>query len=146
MVDIVSRKKRSEIMRAVKSCGTKLEISFCRMLRENGLRFKRNDKSCFGKPDFSLKKIKTAVFIDSCFWHGCRSHCRMPKSHSGYWKQKIQNNKARDKQVNKWYKKQGWKIIRIWEHAIKTNSQMQVEKVLRRVMPERSIPSHIRKS
>ncbi len=121
MVDAVSKKKRSETMRAVKSKDSKMEVSFRKMLWNKGLRYSKNSTKYFGKPDLILKKYQTVIFLDSCFWHGCKKHCRMPSSNKKYWISKIKRNEERDKEVNKHYKKSGWKIIRIWEHNIKNN-------------------------
>ncbi len=129
-MDNVSPSKRSEIMRAIKGHSTKIELDFKRNLQEHGLRFRSNIKRCFGKPDFALKKIKTVIFIDSCFWHGCKLHCRMPQSHVRYWKEKIKRNKDRDKQVAKWYRQHGWRLFRFWEHAIRANPDRQIKKIL----------------
>lgn len=59
------------------------------------------------------------IFIDSCFWHGCNKHLRMPNSNQKYWLEKISRNKIRDSNVNKFYKESGLGIIRIWEHEFK---------------------------
>lgn len=121
MADVVSKKKRSETMRAVKSKDSKMEIAFRKTLWNRGLRYSKNSTKYFGKPDLILKKYKTIIFLDSCFWHGCKKHCRMPSSNKKYWINKITRNKERDKEVNKYYKKSGWQIIRIWGHNIKNN-------------------------
>lgn len=118
MVDVVSKKKRSEIMSAVRSKDTKIEIAFRKALWKQGFRYRKNSAKYFGKPDLALKKYKTAIFIDSCFWHGCKKHCRIPATNKKYWIDKINRNKERDKEVSKFYKKSGWKIIRIWEHDL----------------------------
>ena len=128
MVDSVSKKKRSEIMGKVKSKGSKIENAFAKILRTNGFSYTRNATKYFGKPDFVLKKYKTVVFIDSCFWHGCKQHCRIPSVRKKYWIEKIVRNVARDKEVSKYYKKQGRKIFRIWEHRIKKNKNIQFDK------------------
>ena len=59
------------------------------------------------------------IFIDSCFWHGCKKHCSLPATREKFWTEKINRNRQRDKEVNKYYKKVDWKIIRIWEHDLK---------------------------
>jgi DNA mismatch endonuclease (patch repair protein) len=61
------------------------------------------------------------IFLDSCFWHGCRWHCRMPGSNVDYWNGKIDGNKRRDKDVVQHYRKAGWKVIRIWEHNFRND-------------------------
>ena len=118
-MDTVSKQKRSEIMSRVKSKDSKIETLFRKELWKSGLRYRKNSGKYFGKPDIVLAKYKTAIFIDSCFWHGCKKHCRIPSVHKNYWTQKISRNIARDKEVLKHYKKQDWKIFRIWEHEIK---------------------------
>ena len=118
MTDIFSKKKRSEIMPKVKSKDTKIEIEFRKVIWKAGFRYRKNPSGYFGKPDLVSKKQKTAVFIDSCFWHGCKKHCRLPSTRKNYWLPKIERNKQRDKEVNRHYKKLGWKIIRIWEHDL----------------------------
>lgn len=130
MTDVVSKKKRSEIMSAVRSKDTKIEIAFRKILWKQGFRYSKNSTKYFGKPDLVLKKYKTVIFIDSCFWHGCKKHCRIPATNKKYWTNKINRNKERDKEVNKFYKKSGWKIIRIWEHDLQKNLNNTLKKIV----------------
>jgi len=122
MTDIVSKKKRSEIMSKIKSKDSKIEQEFRKNLWRHGFRYSKNSKNYFGKPDIVLKKHKAVIFIDSCFWHGCKKHCRLPNTNKKYWKRKIERNKERDKEVNRFYKKEGWEIFRVWEHNINLNA------------------------
>lgn len=115
-------------MSRVKSRDSKIEIAFRKELWRRGFRYRKNSGKYFGKPDLVLSKHKTVIFIDSCFWHGCKKHCRIPTARKTYWVNKIERNKARDKEVSKYYKKQGWKIFRIWEH-----DKVGVEKVIRKI-------------
>lgn len=119
MSDIVSKNKRSEIMSRIKNKDSKIEVLFRKDLWRQGFRYSKNSKKYFGKPDIVLLKHKTVIFIDSCFWHGCKKHCRIPAANKKYWVNKIERNKERDKEVNKYYKKSDWKIFRIWEHDLK---------------------------
>ena len=119
MADTVSKKKRSGIMSKIKNKDTKIEIEFRKAIWKAGFRYRKNPKGYFGKPDLVLRKRKTVIFIDSCFWHGCKKHCRLPSTRKNYWLPKIERNKQRDKEVNRHYKKLGWKIIRVWEHNLK---------------------------
>lgn len=128
-MDNVSKLKRSSIMKAIKSDGTNLENMMSSALFRMGYRFRRNVKSLYGKPDIAIKKYKIVIFIDSCFWHGCPSHCRMPKTNRMYWENKIQNNINRDNKVTFYYKKEGWNIMRIWEHEIEENKEKSIYKV-----------------
>ena len=118
MPDIVSKKKRSEIMSRIKSKDSRIEVLFRKSLWKKGFRYSKNSSKYFGKPDVVLLKHKTVIFIDSCFWYGCKKHCRIPSVRKKYWTAKIAKNKERDKEVSKYYKKQGWKIFRIWEHNL----------------------------
>lgn len=129
MTDIVSRNKRSEIMSRIKSKDSKIETLFRKELWKKGFRYSKNSSKYFGKPDIVLLKYKTVILIDSCFWHGCKKHCRIPTTRKKYWIEKIERNKKRDKEVSKYYKKQGWKILRVWEHEIKKRSE-EITKLL----------------
>ena len=122
MTDTVSKKKRSEIMSKIKSKDSKIEVEFRKAIWKAGFRYRKNPANYFGKPDLVLKKYKTVIFIDSCFWHGCKKHCRLPATNKKYWNEKIERNKKRDKEVNRYYKKIGWKVVRIWEHNLKKKS------------------------
>ena len=130
-MDNVSKKKRSEIMRAVKSKDSAIEIKFGKALWAAGFRYRKNDKRLTGKPDIVLKKHKTVIFIDSCFWHGCKKHCRIPSTKRSYWTKKIKRNKERDKEVNDILRKEGWKVLRFWEHDIKSNFEACVKKIIK---------------
>lgn len=119
MTDIYSKEKRSQIMKAVKNKDSKLEIDFRKVLWNNGFRYRKNVTGYFGKPDLVLKKFRTVIFIDSCFWHGCKRHCKLPTTRKQWWTEKIAKNKKRDKQVNQHFRKLNWNIIRLWEHDLK---------------------------
>jgi DNA mismatch endonuclease (patch repair protein) len=129
MTDTVSKKKRSEIMSKVKSKGSKIEIEFRKAIWKAGFRYSKNPTKYFGKPDLVLKKHKTVIFVDSCFWHGCKRHCRLPATRKEYWTEKIERNKQRDKEVNRYYKKIGWKVIRVWEHDIENKAVRIVKNI-----------------
>ena len=95
--DTVSAEKRSAIMRAVRSRGNKAtELALVRLLRQRKITGWRRNRPIFGKPDFVFLRLRLALFVDGCFWHGCSKHCRMPKTNSDYWRLKIARNKRRD--------------------------------------------------
>ncbi len=129
MTDTFSKTKRSEIMSQIGSKDSKMEINFRKAVWRQGLRYSKNSSKYFGKPDLVLKKYSTVVFIDSCFWHGCKMHCRMPSSNKHYWDNKINRNIERDKEVNLHYRELNWDIIRIWEHDISENFDDSVKKL-----------------
>ena len=113
-------------MSKVKSRETKIELQFRELLR--GYRFRYQPKA-FGKPDFASKKLKTVIFIDGCFWHKCPKHFRKPATNNSYWKQKINRNVIRAKEVDMHLKYQGWKVMRFWEHDMKKNPKKVVDKI-----------------
>jgi DNA mismatch endonuclease (patch repair protein) len=131
MADTVSKKKRSEIMSKVKSKDSKIEVDFRKAIWKAGFRYRKNPTKYFGKPDIVLPKYKTAIFIDSCFWHGCKRHCRLPSARKKYWSAKIERNKERDKEVNRHYRKIGWKVIRVWEHNLLKNFDKSTKEIIK---------------
>ncbi|USP95357.1 very short patch repair endonuclease [Bacillus vallismortis] len=117
-MDNVSKEKRSNTMKAVKSKNTKIEKVVSKEIWGRGIRFRKNVKDLKGKPDIAIKKYKIVIFIDSCFWHGCPLHGRIPKSNVKFWNNKIKRNIERDKSINQYYTRKGWNILRIWEHDL----------------------------
>lgn len=110
-------------MAAIPGSNSKLENVFRKALFSKGIRYRKNVADLPGKPDIAIKRKKIAVFLDSCFWHGCKKHCRIPQSNTAYWQGKINKNILRDRDVSLEYKKMGWRIIRLWEHDISRNSE-----------------------
>jgi DNA mismatch endonuclease (patch repair protein) len=105
-------------MRAIKSKDTTLERKFRSVLTKAGFKYKKNVAKLAGKPDIVFYDQRVVVFLDSCFWHGCKKHLRMPKQNRSYWEKKIERNKNRDGKIGKYYKRSGWNIVRIWEHNL----------------------------
>ena len=129
MTDIFSKAKRSEIMSKVRNKDSKIEIAFRKALWKEDFRYRKNVSSYFGKPDLVLKKYKTVIFVDSCFWHGCRKHCVLPASNKKFWEKKIERTKQRDKEVSKYYKKEGWQALRVWEHDVLKNFDKTIDRI-----------------
>lgn len=129
MADTFSQRKRSKIMSRVKSKDSAIEIILRKGLWKSGFRYRKNSSQYLGKPDIILKKYKAVIFIDSCFWHGCPKHLRMPSSNQKYWETKIARNQERDKEINSYYGKNNWRIIRVWEHDILKNPDRCVNKI-----------------
>lgn len=131
MADNVSPEVRTRTMRAVKSNDSKMEVKFRSALWRSGLRFYKNVKNLPGKPDIVFPKKKVVVFLDSCFWHGCPKHLRMPKSGVDYWQPKIARNKNRDIEVNNIYLEMNWRVLRFWEHELKEGFDERVQDVIK---------------
>lgn len=119
MTDIFSKRKRSEIMSRVKSKGSLMEMSLMGELTKARLRYSKHVSGLPGTPDIVFRNKKLVVFLDSCFWHGCRWHGTMPSSNRAFWSEKLSANKRRDKIANREYAKMGWRVLRFWEHQIK---------------------------
>ena len=120
MPDVFTTEKRSQVMAAIRSRGNKAtELRLVSILRAARIIGWRRHPPLPGRPDFFFPRQRVAVFVDGCFWHGCRWHCRMPKSRSTFWEPKIARNKARDKEVGKLLRQKGWRVHRLWEHSLK---------------------------
>lgn len=127
MTDVMISGQRSRCMAAIKGKNTRPELIVRKYLFARGLRFRINNRKLPGTPDIVLKKYKTVVFVDGCFWHGhegCR-YFKLPASNIEFWKQKINLNIARDYRVEVELRLLGWRVIRIWECEIKNKSQRQ---------------------
>lgn len=120
-MDKLKKEQRKRNMQAVKSKGSKIEQKLSKALWNKGYRYRKNDKTVFGKPDITLKKYKIAVFCDSEFWHGKNWEQRKydHKSNVEFWHKKIERNIQRDEEVNQELKSQGWKVLRFWGKEIK---------------------------
>ena len=118
MTDVHTKEQRSYNMSMIKSSKTKPELKLKKTLKLIG--FLYQPKNIIGKPDFVNKKEKIAIFIDGCFWHKCSEHYKEPSSNKKFWKEKINKNIERDRKITKKLKKDGWKVIRIWEHNLKS--------------------------
>lgn len=128
MADVMTREQRSRCMAAIKGRDTKPEMIVRRYLFSRGLRYRVNNRKLPGSPDIVLKKYKTVVFIDGCFWHGhegCK-YFRLPKSNADFWRHKIALNIARDYANGVDLRLAGWKVIRIWECEVKTKAKREI--------------------
>lgn len=109
--------QRSKNMANIPSSNTKPEITVGKYLFANGFRYRKNVKNMPGKPDFVLRKYRSVIFINGCFWHG-HEGCKyfvMAKSNTEFWQDKINYNKKRDKENICKLQELGWKVIIVWE-------------------------------
>lgn len=115
--------QRSYTMAQIKSSDTVAEIMLRKALWKLGYRYTLKNKKIIGKPDIVLPKYKTVIFVDGDFWHGYKWSLRKPrlKNNKEYWIKKIEGNIRRDKINNITLKRQGWTVIRLWEHEVKQN-------------------------
>ena len=130
-MDNVSPRVRSRTMAAVKSTGNRSteRVLRARLVR-GGLRgWRLHAKDVAGCPDFVFDATRLAVFVDGCFWHGCPSCHRPPSSNQEYWTKKVERNTTRDRRNTRLLRKDGWRVLRVWEHELKIDAA----KVVRRI-------------
>lgn len=120
-MDRVSPQQRHKNMAAIHSLDTKPEMVVRRWLWKRGFRYRLNYKRLPGHPDLVLRKYKTCIFINGCFWHGhegCKYYT-IPKTNTEFWVNKVQRNKERDERVKHQLSQMGWNCITVWECELK---------------------------
>lgn len=135
MADNMTRAQRSATMAKIRSKDTKAELTLRKLLHAKGYRYRVHLSSLPGKPDIVFTRRRVAVFVDGDFWHGWKfeewAHKLAP-----YWRSKIERNRARDQQHENTLHAQGWDVLRIWEHQVKSDPEACVtliEQALQRV-------------
>lgn len=108
---------KSEQMRAVRSRGTDIEMKALAIVRSLRKGYRLSRRSLPGKPDISFGRLKLAIFVNGCFWHGhdCPRGSRRPKTNADYWRDKIARNRARDNVTARRLAALGWQSMIIWE-------------------------------
>ena len=120
MADIFDKQQRSQIMRKVKSSGNKsTELRLISVFKENNISGWRRNYAVKGHPDFVFLKMKIAVFVDGCFWHGHDCRNTTPSDNKEYWDRKRQRNIQHDREVTAIFEARRWTVIRIWECELK---------------------------
>lgn len=128
--------QRSKNMRAVKSKGSKEEVLLAKALWQLGYRYRKNNKTVFGKPDLTFKKYKLAVFVDSEFFHGKDWEIKKHeiKSNKEFWYKKIERNIERDKEVTLYLQKEGWTVLRFWSIEIKKGLDNCISQIVSKIL------------
>jgi len=116
MTDTVKPETRSRMMASVRAKNTKLELAFRRRLFALGYRFRLHQRQLPGTPDLSFPRYKAVIFINGCFWHyhGCHLS-KLPGTRTLWWKEKLETNRKRDQAAGNQLRKQGWRVLTIWE-------------------------------
>lgn len=119
--DVFTPEQRSAVMRRVKGRDTGPELTARRILRAAGVGYRLGGGGLPGKPDLVMKGRRTAVFVHGCFWHGhdCPRGAREPKANAAYWSAKIARNRARDGAACSALEEAGWRVVTVWECALK---------------------------
>ena len=117
MPDVLTPQQRHRCMSHIRSKATKPEIMVRKWLWAHGYRYRLNVKSVPGKPDIVMRKYRTAIFVNGCFWHGhegCKQFV-LPKTNTDFWQTKIARNRERDQRNYDILLQNGWQVIVLWE-------------------------------
>ena len=129
-MDKLSKEQRSKLMASVKGSNTGLERKLRSSLWSVGIRGYRVNFKIRGTPDIYFPKSKLAVFVDGCFWHRCPECYTKPKTNVAYWEKKVKGNVKRDREVDSYLRRRGYKVIRIWEHEIRNSKNSAVDRII----------------
>lgn len=130
-MDVLTVEQRTKNMKAIKSKNTKMEVFLARAMWSKGIRYRKNDKSVFGRPDLTIKKKKVAIFVDSEYFHGKDWNVEKHriKTNREFWWKKIEENQKRDEIVNRFLVDKGWKVLRFWSQEVRKNLELCVKKI-----------------
>ena len=131
-MDHLTSQQRSKNMAAIRNKDTKPEMIVRRGLWKRGFRYRLNYKRLPGHPDLVLRKYRTCIFVNGCFWHGhlvetntmeSSACCKIPTTNHEFWVTKIRRNKERDKEEQKKLATMGWHCITVWECQLKSSKR-----------------------
>jgi len=124
-MDVFTKAKRSSVMAAIRPRGNRsTERTFAAFLRSAGLRgWTLHSAEIVGRPDFFFTKQQIAVFVDGCFWHGCPNCYKAPRQNAEFWATKIGRNRKRDRTVSRSLRRDGVRVVRIWEHDVERRTR-----------------------
>lgn len=149
MADVHSSETRSKNMRAIRAQDTAIEQRIALLLKDRGFSFRVQDKNLPGRPDFVLNDQQAIIFVHGCFWH--RHHCylfKLPATRTEFWSGKINSNVERDRRYVQQLQASGWKVLIIWECALRGKLRLADQDLLERleewllVMPESAEIDH----
>ena len=131
-MDRLTAQQRHSNMAAIRSKDTKPEIIVRRGLWIRGFRYRLNHKRLPGHPDLVLRKYRTCIFVNGCFWHGHlidmdklenSNCCKIPNTNRDFWVEKIRRNKERDREEQRALASMGWHCITVWECELKPSKR-----------------------
>jgi DNA mismatch endonuclease (patch repair protein) len=132
MVDVVDKKTRSRMMSGIRAKNTTPEMQIRSLLHRSGFRFRLHRGDLPGKPDLVLPKYDAVLFVHGCFWHCHRCHMfKWPKSNVSFWRKKITGNKKRDERHVSELRALGWRVLTIWECALRGPSAKNIDRLLK---------------
>ena len=126
MTDWFTPEQRSRNMASIRSRGNKTtELRLVRLLRRAHVTGWRRRQNLPGWPDFTFRAQRMGIFVDGCFWHGCPRCYRLPEDNRSYWMEKVQTNRRRDRRNTRTLRLRGWRVLRIWEHLLISESGLR---------------------
>lgn len=129
MADTLTKAQRSLVMASVKSTGNRsTELRLLRLFKVFKIAGWRRQLPLPGRPDFAFIKMRIAVFVDGCFWHGCPKCCRMPRTNRSYWLEKMARNRSRDAEITRHLRHLGWVVVRIRECELRKHPERTIRK------------------
>ena len=138
-MDIHTPEQRRRNMQSIKNKDSEIELKLRKALWSRGLRYRKNVTSVYGKPDIAFKGKKVAVFCDSEFWHGYdwEKNKNNVKTNAVFWKNKIERNIQRDKEVTEYLENEGWIVLRFWGKEILDNCE-ECADIIENILKERT--------
>jgi DNA mismatch endonuclease (patch repair protein) len=134
LADVVTKEKRSAMMGAIRGRNTRPEMAVRQGLHSLGFRYRLHDKKIAGKPDLVLPRYNAVIFVHGCFWHRHDCHLfKWPQTRQEFWKEKINGNIKRDTRNLEKLKKEGWRILTVWECALKGKHKLGTDDLLTQV-------------
>jgi DNA mismatch endonuclease (patch repair protein) len=130
MTDRVEPAIRSKMMSSIRCRDTEPERIIRKLLHSRGFRFRLNSNKLPGKPDLVLPKYSAVIFVHGCFWHGhnCK-YFRLPSSRRLFWEKKIDSNRQRDRLTSKTLRNMGWRVIEVWECALRAKPPEKIQEL-----------------
>ncbi|PRE43869.1 very short patch repair endonuclease [Burkholderia multivorans] len=131
MADVLTSEQRRLNMSSIKGKNTKPEMLIRRGLHARGFRYRLHDRLLPGRPDLVFRKYKAAVFVHGCFWHahGC-AISKLPASRQDFWLPKLSANTARDQKAVEALQANGWRVLIVWECALRGPRRWKEEALL----------------
>ena len=120
-MDKLTPQQRHKNMASIRGKNTKPELIVRKGLWKRGFRYRLNHKRLVGHPDLVLRKYRTCIFVNGCFWHGHEGCSKIPSTNWEFWEAKIRRNKERGIETQKELAKMGWHCVTVWECELKPN-------------------------
>ncbi len=118
-------------MSGIRAKNTKPELLIRKGLHARGFRYRLHSGKVTGKPDLVLPRFNAVIFVHGCFWHSHDCHLfRMPSTRPEFWRAKLERNRQRDDEVRSALRAAGWRILVIWECALKGRTRLDLKAVL----------------